>query len=68
MDDHDQTESVITIDRNAHLLRRLGFPASDDTVVHHLKRRARLALEITAPFRVVGIDDWAWRNTNSLKH
>jgi Transposase len=29
--------------------------------VHHLKRRARLALEITAPLRVVGIDDWAWR-------
>jgi Transposase len=42
------------------LLRRLGFPASDDTIVHHLKRRARGA-EGTAPLRVVGIDDWAWR-------
>jgi transposase len=42
------------------LLRRLGFPASDDTIVHHLKRRARAAVD-TAPLRVVGIDDWAWR-------
>jgi hypothetical protein len=43
------------------LPRRLGFPASDDTAVHHLKRRARSALETTAQIRVVGIDDWAWR-------
>jgi transposase len=43
------------------LLQRLGFPVSYDTVVHHLKRRARSALEITAPLRVVGVDDWAWR-------
>ena len=41
------------------LLRRLGFPASDDTVVHHLKRRARGATD-AAQLRVIGIDDWAW--------
>ena len=42
------------------LLSRLGLPASDDTVLRHLKSRARARERQAAP-RVVGIDDWAAR-------
>ncbi len=44
------------------LLRRLGVGASDDTVLRHLKQRA----EDTAPTpRVIGIDDWSWRKSQT---
>jgi hypothetical protein len=41
------------------ILSRLGLQSSDDTVLHHLKRRAR-ARSPRASLRVVGIDDWSW--------
>jgi transposase len=41
------------------ILSRLGLRASDDTVLHHLKRRAR-SRSPRASLRVVGIDDWSW--------
>ncbi|WP_284948191.1 ISL3 family transposase [Acidisoma cladoniae] len=41
------------------ILSKLGLQASDDTVLHHLKRRSR-ARSPRASLRVVGIDDWSW--------
>ena len=36
------------------------MPTSDDTILRHLKRRAK-ERRAQANVRVVGIDDWAWR-------
>ncbi len=41
------------------LAARLAIPASDNTILRQLKRRA--AARTTAPVRVAGIDDWSWR-------
>ena len=42
------------------LMKRLGMPVSDDTILRHLKRQvARLRAKTTV--RVAGIDDWSWR-------
>jgi transposase len=42
------------------LMKRLGMPVSDDTILRHLKRRlARLHAKTTV--RAAGIDDWSWR-------
>ncbi|MCB8878067.1 transposase, partial [Acidisoma silvae] len=46
------------------LLSRLGLPASDDTVLRHVKHRARVNA-IRAPLRVVGVDDWSWTKGQS---
>jgi transposase len=43
-------------------LHRLGIGVSDDTVLRQLKGLAR----DTAPtLRVVGIDDWSWRKSQT---
>ena len=42
------------------LLKRIGMPTSDDTILRHLKRRAK-ANRTGTSIRVVGLDDWAWR-------
>ena len=42
------------------LLKRIGMPASDDTILRHLKRQAKTNTTVTS-VRVAGIDDWAWR-------
>ena len=42
------------------LVRRLGLPQSDDTLLRSLKRHAARRQE-TASVRVVGIDDCSWR-------
>ena len=42
------------------MMKRIGMPASDDTILRHLKRRAK-ERRAQASVRVVGIDDWAWR-------
>lgn len=45
-----------------HLMRRLGMPISDDTILRHLKRNAsRVDDEPSA--RIIGIDDWSWRKS-----
>ncbi|WP_322883392.1 ISL3 family transposase (plasmid) [Sinorhizobium medicae] len=44
------------------LMRRLGMPVSDDTILRQLKRDAAL-VSCDAPIRVVGIDDWSWRRS-----
>jgi transposase len=42
------------------LMKRLGMPMSDDTILRHLKWQvARLHAKTTV--RVAGIDDWSWR-------
>ena len=42
------------------LMKRLGMPVSDDTILRHLKRQvARVCAKTTV--RVAGIDDWSWR-------
>ena len=41
------------------LAARLAVPASDNTILRHLKRHA--ATRVSAPVRVAGIDDWSWR-------
>jgi transposase len=43
------------------LIRRLGMPISDDTILRQLKRNAARADD--APARIVGIDDWSWRKS-----
>lgn len=43
------------------LMRRLGMPASDDTILRQLKRDA--TSPDPAP-RVIGIDDWSWRRSS----
>ncbi|MQW15686.1 ISL3 family transposase [Sinorhizobium meliloti] len=44
------------------LMRRLGMPVSDDTILRQLKRDAARA-HCDATIRVVGIDDWSWRRS-----
>jgi len=41
-------------------MKRIGMPASDDTILRCLKQRAK-ARRAEANVRVVGVDDWAWR-------
>ena len=41
------------------LAARLAIPASDNTILRQLKRRA--VGRAKAPVRVAGIDDWSWR-------
>jgi hypothetical protein len=41
-------------------LKRFGIPTSDDTILRHLKRRAK-ANRTGTSIRVVGLDDWASR-------
>ena len=41
-------------------MSRLGMPASDNTILRLLKKRAR-ELGHTSAVRVAGIDDWSWR-------
>jgi transposase len=40
------------------ILRQLGLPQSDDTVLRNVKRSASYRRD--KPARVVGIDDWSW--------
>jgi transposase len=42
------------------LMKRLGMPVSDDTILRHLKRQVA-RLQANATVRVAGIDDWSWR-------
>jgi transposase len=42
------------------MMKRIGMPTSDDTILRYLKRRAK-ERRAQANVRVVGIDDWAWR-------
>ena len=45
------------------LLRRLGIPHSDDTILRLLKREA--ARRTVCRIRVAGIDDWSWQRGRS---
>jgi transposase len=45
----------------ASFARRLMLPVSNDTLLRVVRRRSRLP---SAPLRVVGIDDWAWRRNH----
>jgi len=40
------------------LMKRIGMPTSDDTILRHLKRQA-MKRRAEGSVRVVGIDDWA---------
>jgi transposase len=42
------------------LMKRIGMPTSDDTILRCLKWRAKARRPETSA-RVVGIDDWGWR-------
>jgi len=42
------------------LIKRIGMPTSDDTILRCLKRRVK-ARGSDGKTRVVGVDDWAWR-------
>jgi len=42
------------------LLKRLGKPVSDDTILRQLKRRVDARCGAVT-VRVAGIDDWSWR-------
>jgi transposase len=42
------------------LMKRLGMPVSDDTILRQLKRRVA-ARGPSTTVRVAGIDDWSWR-------
>jgi zinc-finger of transposase IS204/IS1001/IS1096/IS1165 len=44
------------------LMKRLGLPQSDDTILRHLKRHQAERGGAT-PVRVAGIDDWSWRKS-----
>lgn len=46
------------------LMQRLGMPVSDDTILRRLKRDATVAHR-NSEIRVVGIDDWSWRQATS---
>ena len=46
--------------RGERLMKRIGMPTSDDTILRGLKRRAK-ARRAATNIRVVGIDDWGWR-------
>jgi len=41
------------------LMKRLGMPASDDTILRHLKRS--VTGRVRENVSVLGIDDWSWR-------
>jgi hypothetical protein len=43
------------------LIRRLAMPISDDTILRHLKRYASW-VDDEPPARIIGINDWSWRN------
>jgi transposase len=45
------------------LMRRLGMPVSDTTILANLMKHARVRPEgsAAAVVRVAGVDDWAWR-------
>ena len=45
------------------LMRRLGMPVSDTTILAGLRKHARARSESSAvaAVRVAGVDDWAWR-------
>jgi transposase len=45
------------------LMRRLGMPVSDTTILAVLKKHAGARSEngVAAAVRVAGVDDWAWR-------
>lgn len=45
----------------ASFAKRLMVPVSKDTLLRVIRRRARVP---SAPLRVVGIDDWAWRRNH----
>jgi transposase len=45
----------------ASFARRLVVPVSNDTLLRVVRRRARGP---SAPLRVIGIDDWAWRRNH----
>lgn len=42
------------------LMKRLGMPVSDDTILRHLKQQVA-GLHAKTTVRVAGIDDWSWR-------
>ena len=42
------------------LMKRIGMPTSDDTILRCLKRQAK-ARHVETGVRVLGVDDWAWR-------
>jgi transposase len=42
------------------LMKRLGMPVSDDTILRQLKRQVA-GLRAKTTVRVAGIDDWSWR-------
>ena len=42
------------------LLKRIGMPTSDDTILRSIKRRVKERRAETS-VRIVGLDDWAWR-------
>lgn len=46
------------------LLRRLGIPHSDDTILRLLKREAARR-PVSGLLRVAGIDDWSWQHGRS---
>lgn len=45
------------------LLRRLGMPVSDNTILRQLKRNAPNSVQ-NDEVRVLGIDDWSWRRSS----
>jgi transposase len=47
------------------LMKRLGMPVSDDTILRQLKRCAT-ARGATTTVRIAGIDDWSWRKIRRL--
>jgi len=46
------------------LLRRLAMPASRDTILRGLKKQ-KICNETSVPLRIVGIDDWCWRKSET---
>ena len=46
-------------------MTRLEMPASDDTILRHLKRQAARSGKQPA-LRVAGIDDWSWIKGSSF--
>jgi transposase len=48
------------------LMRRLGMPISDTTILASLKQAAKVPSEncAGAAVRVAGVDDWAWRKSS----
>jgi transposase len=47
------------------LMKRLGMPVSDDTILRQLKRRVA-ARGAPTNVRVAGIDDWSWRKGSAF--